>query len=71
VPRGPKGEKRITVTTTDRRREGVSVEAIRRPYSAPPAQGYRKTPGKPRQRIGGHAPQPAEEKPGNFSCGEK
>jgi hypothetical protein len=31
---------------------GVSGEAIRRPLSAPPAQGHR-TPGKPRQRTGG------------------
>jgi hypothetical protein len=40
----------------DRRRAGVSVEAVGRPYSAPELQGYRAT---PRQRTGGHAPRSA------------
>ena len=35
---------------SDRRPAGVNVEAIRRPYSAPPTQGYG-TPGSPRERI--------------------
>ena len=42
-----------------RRPSGVSVEAIRRPYSVPPAPGYRTHRVTPRQRTGGHAPQPA------------
>jgi len=32
---------------------------------------YPRALGQPRQRIGGHAPQPVGEKPGNFSCREK
>ena len=51
----------------DSRRAGVSVRAIRRSSSAPPAQGYR-TPGHPapaHRRSRGAA---RRGKPGNFSC---
>jgi hypothetical protein len=43
----------------------ASVEAVGRPYSAPPAQGHR-TAGRPGQRTGGHAAKAARDPPGTY-----
>jgi hypothetical protein len=55
---GPSRQRATAIRQHPHGRRGVhrvSVEAIRRPYSAPGAQGHR-TRASPRQRTGGHAP---------------